>query len=247
MILIKNILPKSIKNKIISFGLFLCPYCLKEVEKRLSNGKKQKSCGCIHGKLISKSTKGKKKSEEHIRKNSESHIGLQIGNKNGMYGKKGVLSPNYGKKRTEETKQKIGLKHKNKIISEKQKENQSKIMKGRYIGKNNPMYGIHRFGSNSPSWQGGKSFEIYPQEFKQIRKIIYERDNYICQNPECNINIGYYKRLDCHHIDYDKKNNNLENLITLCVSCHMKTNVKKKKRQYFIEFYQNIMIYKLTT
>lgn len=34
------------------WGLFWCPYCDKEVEKDLSNGRRQKSCGCnriIHG------------------------------------------------------------------------------------------------------------------------------------------------------------------------------------------------------
>lgn len=29
-----------------SWGLFKCPYCGKEKERHLSNGKKQKSCGC---------------------------------------------------------------------------------------------------------------------------------------------------------------------------------------------------------
>jgi len=28
------------------FGLFLCPYCKKEVEKTISHGKRDKSCGC---------------------------------------------------------------------------------------------------------------------------------------------------------------------------------------------------------
>lgn len=33
---------------------------------------------------------------------------------------------------------------------------------------------------------------------------------------------------DVHHIDYDKKNNNPENLITLCHSCHAKTNSNRE-------------------
>lgn len=36
------------------YGLFLCPYCDKEVRKRLSAGKTDKSCGCMTSKIISK-------------------------------------------------------------------------------------------------------------------------------------------------------------------------------------------------
>ena len=55
--------------------------------------------------------------------------------------------------------------------------------------------------------------------YKGIREKIFERDNFTCQ--EC------YKKeeklkvpLCMHHIDSDKENNNAENLITLCISCH---------------------------
>ena len=37
----------SKNNKLESWGLFLCPYCNKIIERLLSCGKKQKSCGCI--------------------------------------------------------------------------------------------------------------------------------------------------------------------------------------------------------
>jgi len=33
--------------------------------------------------------------------------------------------------------------------------------------------------------------------------------------------------LDCHHIDYIKKNHDERNLITLCKSCHSKTGLKR--------------------
>lgn len=35
-----------------SYGLFLCPYCNKEVEKRICVGKKTKSCGCVNWSKI---------------------------------------------------------------------------------------------------------------------------------------------------------------------------------------------------
>ena len=44
------------------------------------------------------------------------------------------------------------------------------------------------------------------------------------------------RKLDVHHIDYDKKNNDPKNLISLCRKCHMKTN---KNRKYWTKYFQN--------
>jgi len=102
--------------------------------------------------------------------------------------KKGKKSLSYwkGKKRDVKTKQKISLNRKGKCK-----------------------------GSEHPNWQGGKSFEIYPREFWEIRNFIRERDNFTCQI--CN-NFG----LEVHHKDCNKNNNNQDNLTILCKSCHMK-------------------------
>lgn len=43
---------KTGKKTRLSIGLFYCPHCRQEVEKDLSAGKKAKSCGCAHMKLI---------------------------------------------------------------------------------------------------------------------------------------------------------------------------------------------------
>ena len=176
-----------------SWAVFKCPDCLQEVEKQLSHGKRDKSCGCVRYINSSKKLKGKKRkafTEEHIKNLRESHK---------------------GKKRepfTDAHRQKIKDNHADFKLE------------------------------NAPNWQNGKSFEIYPQEFNRIKKFIYERDKYKCQNPNCIIDNP--SRLDCHHIDYDKKNNNLKNLTTLCRSCHMKTN-GKNNRVYWAEFYSQII------
>jgi len=39
-------------EKKYSYALFFCPYCKKEVEKEISNGRRYKSCGCVHMKLV---------------------------------------------------------------------------------------------------------------------------------------------------------------------------------------------------
>ncbi len=80
------------------------------------------------------------------------------------------------------------------------------------------------------NWQNGKSFEPYPISFNiKLKKLIKERDKY-----KCFICGSKKKILYVHHIDYDKNNYNQKNLITLCPSCHSKTNYNRNKwKKYF--------------
>ena len=83
-----------------------------------------------------------------------------------------------------------------------------------------------RSGENSYNWKGGISNEPYcdvwtDEEYKQDIK---ERDNYKCQNPGC---WGNSKILCLHHINYDKKNCEPDNLITLCNSCNSRANANR--------------------
>jgi hypothetical protein len=83
---------------------------------------------------------------------------------------------------------------------------------------------------NNPNWKGGKSFELYPEGWhKELKTTIRKRDRFICKI--CGKN-GYH----VHHIDYNKKNLDLNNLITLCGSCHTKTNFK---RDYWQMYFRN--------
>lgn len=86
-----------------------------------------------------------------------------------------------------------------------------------------------------PSWKGGKSFEPYPIIWTSaLRRVVRERDNHICQickeSEEARV-------LDVHHIDYDKNNCSLKNLIALCRNCHVKTNFKRK---YWIKYFSEL-------
>lgn len=73
-----------------------------------------------------------------------------------------------------------------------------------------------------PNWKGG--ILPYTSDWPEIRKKIYERDNWICQ--EC-FNQSH-KNINCHHKDINPINNSLENLITLCKKCHGKKHSKEK-------------------
>jgi len=148
---------------------------------------------------------------------------------------------NRGKKLTQEHKDKISLGNKGKKRNEVQKKNYSEAQKGHIVTEmTRQKLSIKNTGELSPAWKNGVSFEPYSPEFnKPLKQQVLERDNYICQNSNCN---HLSERLDVHHIDYNKKNNNPENLIVLCKSCHTKTNFN---RQYWTEFYQNTMINKI--
>jgi|SRR3972149_2440599 len=230
MDLIRKTKTKITKNgNKIRYAIFKCSFCLQEVERQMSNGLKQKSCGC------------QQHSQETRQKISKTRIekGVAKGEKNPFYGSKlfiGENNPFYGKKHTEETRQKIKDKHVD------------------FSGENHPMFGKQQTEETrrkireakkgkyskelSSNWQNGKSLEEYGIEFNRgLKHSILERDNYKCQNPNC----GYKTNtLDVHHIDYNKENNNPGNLTTLCHSCHAKTS-GKNNRQYWTEFYQNIM------
>jgi hypothetical protein len=85
-------------------------------------------------------------------------------------------------------------------------------------------YGEHRQGKNNIMWKGGISFEPYSPLFNDtLKKQIRDRDYHICQMCGIDEN-ATFRKLDIHHIDYDKQNNNQENLIALCINCHGKVH-----------------------
>jgi hypothetical protein len=125
----------------------------------------------------------------------------------------GENNPFYGKKHTDESRAKISQNHAD------------------HSGEKNPNYanGDKIKGEKNPGWLGGISYGEYGLEFNQeLKKSIRKRDFFKCKICKKN---GY----DVHHIDYDKKNNLSENLITLCRSCHMKTNFNRESWKSFFK------------
>ena len=110
---------------------------------------------------------------------------------------------------------------------------------GKWSGEDNPKYnkGYLISGPNNPSWKGGISCEPYCFEWssKEFKDFIKERDGYSCLNPDC---WKTSRRLSIHHIDYNKKNCDPSNLITLCTSCNSRAN---KDREWHTSWYQTIM------
>jgi hypothetical protein len=91
-------------------------------------------------------------------------------------------------------------------------------------------------GSNNHNWRGGTSREPYSQEFSEnLKYYIRKRDDFLCQMPRCYLpeNGNHHP---VHHIDYDKHNSDHVNLITLCISCHVKTTYGD--RDYWTKYLQ---------
>lgn len=90
-------------------------------------------------------------------------------------------------------------------------------------------------GVNHYNWLGGISFEPYNKSFNnKFKRAIRRRDNQICML--CKIHREKLnKTLDVHHIDYDKLLSLPQNCVSLCKSCHMKTNHNRKQWKYFFQ------------
>lgn len=154
----------------------------------------------------------RKHTEEEKQKISNSLMGRKTWNK--------------GIPMSEETKKKISEKCKQLVISKETRDKMKIAMKGkeksedhkRKISENHHDVSLE----NNPMWQGGKSYEKYNLQWNnKLREAIRERDNYTCKM--CSKKQSE-RKFEVHHIDYNKKNCDPNNLITLCLSCHRKTN-----------------------
>jgi len=107
--------------------------------------------------------------------------------------------------------------------SEIQKETwKSKFLRDKVSGKNHPFYG--KFGEEHPSFIKDLVRYYCPiWSSKELKDMVKERDDFVCQNPLC----GNTEKLVVHHIDYDKMNCELNNLITLCCSCNAQANADR--------------------
>lgn len=80
-------------------------------------------------------------------------------------------------------------------------------------------------GENNKHWRGGVDGK-YNKEFRKIRKQIIDRDK-----NKCRICGARVSRMEVHHIDANKENNSLDNLITLCLSCHHRIHDYQNKNE----------------
>jgi hypothetical protein len=119
----------------------------------------------------------------------------------------------------------------------------SEIRKVIFAGSKCPLYGFpitDEIRRKQSLAKGGNGipyyYEVYGKSFNtQLKRLIRSRDNYVCQVcGKTEIENG--EALSIHHIDYDKKNCDESNLISVCRPCHSKTLTR---REYWKEFFAN--------
>lgn len=116
---------------------------------------------------------------------------------------------------------------KGRLVTDEEKIQISKIMKGNTNG----------FQKGQKAWNyiDGRSLYLttarYGDDWSKIRLIVYTRDEFKCQS--CGVLMNKIKKP--HHVHHiipflNSFDNSLNNLITLCPSCHRKEEVKIMKK-----------------
>lgn len=176
--------------------------------------------------------KGKHLSEETKRKMSEKRKGKHFSPKTEFKKGRYVQHPNWYKAVVGKESYRKG-----KTLEEEYGKERAKEIK---IKMSQALTGLN-VGENNPGWRGGISFEPYGIEFnKTLKNQIRARDHFRCQEcfrhqDELRLKNNKPYKLNIHHIDYNKKNNNSSNLISLCRNCHAQTSFN---RNDWIEYFK---------
>ena len=88
-------------------------------------------------------------------------------------------------------------------------------------GTNNPMYGKN--GKNAPNFKDGRT--AYGSYY---RMVAFTNKPSVCE--ECGLESAINK-LQVHHIDKNRNNNELENLQILCYDCHAEKHPENRIRE----------------
>jgi hypothetical protein len=92
-------------------------------------------------------------------------------------------------------------------------------------------------GANHWNWKGGINVDPYGLEFNEnLKEVIRNRDRRKCRICEMT-ELENKRKLEVHHIDYNKENCDPKNLITLCLKCHGKTNYN---REYWTNYFNTL-------
>lgn len=189
---------------------------------------------------------GKHPTDESKEKNRQGHLGRTTWNKGktGIYSEetlrkikdaraRQVMIP--GRHHTEESKEKNRVAHLGMIHTEESRGKISLALTGqKRTDEQRKRLSECRKGDKNPSWLGGISKLPYTQDWTEdLKDAIRKRDGnqcQLCNTPQSELSI----LLDVHHTDYNKENCDPDNLISLCKSCHIKTN--RQREQWTIYF-----------
>ena len=97
---------------------------------------------------------------------------------------------------------------------------------------------LSRKGSLNPAWLGGiDSTEGYIHFNEDIKEFVRKRDEYKCRicgmTQKEHLKV-FNKKLNVHHIDFDKRNSDPINLNAICSPCHSSMNFNREHwREHF--------------
>jgi hypothetical protein len=116
---------------------------------------------------------------------------------------KGKNAPMFGKYHSEKSKIKMS---------------KTRIDKGLGKGKNNGMYGVHRFGKKAPSYIDGRTNNSH---FCKSCNIKISVNNWRSGQNQCRKCSKSKKAIVRHHIDLDRRNNHKNNMLIITARKHL--------------------------
>lgn len=190
------------------------PSCDTTFEVRVTSGRKFccGKCQCNRSQPPNWNVGLTKETDERVRRNAESIKATWTSEKRKEWGRRfsGENNGMFGKKRPD--------------VSEYNRQHKVEEMKR----------------EKNPNWQGGIGNLPYPFEFnEEFKELIRERYNHICVTCKRGQE-QLRRRLNVHHIDYDKDNLDPDNFVPLCDSCHCAT-FSKENKVYWTKVFQNIV------
>jgi 5-methylcytosine-specific restriction endonuclease McrA len=79
---------------------------------------------------------------------------------------------------------------------------------------------VRRRGAPHTGWRCGRTNPEVRANKPNLSRAYQKQKKDACENPSCTaVTIDPCQR-DVHHLDGDRKNNELDNLQTLCANCH---------------------------
>lgn len=94
-------------------------------------------------------------------------------------------------------------------------------------------------GEGNPAWLGGFSLEPYGPGFNEkLKKVIRSTGNKKCLH--CGVSQGSLSySLHVHHINYNKRDHCMTNLVPLCQPCH---GITQANRKFWTVYYSHLVV-----
>lgn len=141
-----------------------------------------------------------------------------------------------GHAHSEEAKRKMSKSHTGKVLSDEHRRKISESNKRKW--EEGVFDNVH-YGEHNWHWRGGVE-QAYPPEFGyKLKREVRERDDYRCRI--CRKKKRTNRELPVHHISGDRNDNDMSNLISLCVDCHIAIHAQYKTDDVEISAFRSLL------